>query len=288
MVANQILSGKTVLITGGSMGIGLACAEACLNAGAQIMVCARTEQPLQEAQFHLRQLGDSRLAVQVADVSRCGDVDALLDETLRRYGTLHGLIHCAAVLGPIGPVTEIEPAQWLETVRVNLFGTFLVARQTCQRMMTQGGGRIVLFSGGGAATPFPNYSAYACAKAGVVRLAETLAYEMRPFNIEVNSLAPGLVVTRLHDATLAAGEKAGRDYLERTRQAIQSGGVPPEVAARAAVFLISDRAKGITGKFVAAPYDGWDTWPQHLRELQNTDIFTLRRILPRERGMDWQ
>jgi 3-oxoacyl-[acyl-carrier protein] reductase len=147
---------------------------------------------------------------------------------------------------------------------------------------------MVLFSGGGAATPFPNYTAYACGKIGVVRLTETLAQEMQPFNVEINCVAPGFVITRLHQETIAAGERAGKAFLENTKRQIESGGVPPTVGASAAAFLMSDAAKGITGKFVAAPYDVWDAWPKHLDVLQKTDVFTLRRIVPKDRGMDWQ
>jgi 3-oxoacyl-[acyl-carrier protein] reductase len=96
------------------------------------------------------------------------------------------------------------------------------------------------------------------------------------------------VITRLHQETIAAGERAGKAFLENTKRQIESGGVPPTVGASAAAFLMSDAAKGITGKFVAAPYDVWDAWPKHLDVLQKTDVFTLRRIVPKDRGMDWQ
>jgi len=276
------------LITGGSMGIGLACAEACVEAGAQVMICARREEPLRKALASLLEKGVGRVAAQVADVTKQEDIKAVLDRMIKYFGAVDGVIHCAAIMGPIGRVVDVDPEAWFDGVRVNLFGTFLVARQSCRIMMAAGGGRIVLFSGGGATSPFPNYTAYACGKVGVVRLTETLAEEMRPFNIGINCLAPGFVTTRMHDATLAAGERAGVEYLDRTIKEIKSGGVPPSVAASAAVFLLSDRAKDISGKLVAAVYDSWDTWPDHLNELQRTDVFTLRRIVPKDRGMDWQ
>jgi 3-oxoacyl-[acyl-carrier protein] reductase len=96
------------------------------------------------------------------------------------------------------------------------------------------------------------------------------------------------VITRLHQQTLSAGKLAGEKFLEATKAQIEKGGVPASVGGNAAAFLISEQAQGITGKFVAAPYDGWSDWIKHLDELKNTDIFTLRRILPKERGMDWQ
>jgi len=270
------------------MGIGLACAEACLGSGANVLICARTEGPLNQALEVLRKKGFSEVESRVADVTRQDQVDAVFQAAITRFGGLEGVIHCAGIYGPIGAVMEVDPGEWFDAIRVNLFGTFLVARQASQVLKHRGGGRIVLFSGGGAATPFSNYTAYACGKVGVVRLTETLAQEMQPFNVEINCIAPGFVVTRLHQQTLAAGERAGKAFLENTKRQIESGGVPASVGAGAAAFLMSDAAKGITGKFVAAPYDGWDAWPKHLDVLQKTDVFTLRRIVPKDRGMDWQ
>jgi NAD(P)-dependent dehydrogenase (short-subunit alcohol dehydrogenase family) len=281
------LTGKRILVTGGSMGIGRACAAACLQAGARVMICARTGGPLFETADGFKQKGLSTIAVRVADVTDESQVTELFRSTVQEFGTLDGVIHCAGIYGPIGPVMDVEPSVWWEAVRVNLFGTFLVGREAC-RTMQSGGGRVVLFSGGGAAMPFPNYTAYACSKVGVVRLTETLAQEMKPFNVEINCVAPGFVITRLHQHTLDAGERAGASFLETTKRQMASGGVPASVGAQAAAFLVSDQAKGITGKFVAAPYDGWDAWPEHLDELQQLDVFTLRRIVPKDRGKDWQ
>jgi len=270
------------------MGIGLACAEACLQAGARVMICARTEEPLRLALDGLKRKGHSDVEAHMADVASEEQLDRVLRAMADRFGGLDGLVHCAAILGPIGQIGDVDTAEWMETIRVNLFGTFLIVRQASNLMKRQGGGRMVLLSGGGAAAPFPNYTAYACSKVGVVRFTETAAEELRPFDIELNCLAPGFVVTRMHEATIAAGEKAGKEYFERTEREIRDGGMSPTVAARAAVFLLSDRAKKITGKFVAAVYDNWDSWETHLNELRQTDVFTLRRILPTDRGMDWQ
>lgn len=280
------LAGKVILVTGGSMGIGYACAERCLQAGARVTIVARGKGDLCAAQCRLAPLGD--VVAHAADVSDVGQVDAAIDGIVTRWGALHGVIHAAGVYGPIGRVVDVEPREWLDAVRVNLFGTFVVSRQASRVMRRQAaGGRIVLFSGGGAAAPFPHYTAYACGKAGVVRLTETLAQELAPDGIDVNCVSPGFVLTRLHEQTVAAGDRAGA-FLDETRRQMAAGGVPAAVGAEAAAFLVSEAARGITGKFVAAPYDGWAAWPARLDALKETDIFTLRRIVPRDRGMDWQ
>ena len=255
------------------MGLGFATAQACLKAGARVVICARGEPDVRAAVNELKKAGN--VDGIRADVTSTRDIEAALDLVESRFGPLTSLVHAAAVPGPIGEFTGVKPDEWLETVRINLFGTFLTARQSCIRMKPRGG-RIVLFSGGGAAGPLPDFTAYACAKAGVARLAETIALEMAPYGIAVNCLAPGLVATRMMAQSVAAGHRTDKDP------------VPAALGAEAAAFMLSDEAEGITGKFVAAPHDGWREWPEHLPELNGTDIFTLRRIVPRDRGMDWQ
>jgi NAD(P)-dependent dehydrogenase (short-subunit alcohol dehydrogenase family) len=276
-------------VTGGTRGIGLACARELLNRGARVFIAAREREALMMA---LDSLGRSARPHQIdgvlADVSVPSSVDELFVRATH-FGNLAGVIHAAGILGPIGTVVSVEPDAWLDAVRVNLFGTFLITRAGCKAMIAAGtGGSIVLLSGGGAATPFPNYTAYACAKVGVVRLAESVAIEVASSGVRVNALAPGFVATRLHQQTLDAGRDAAGEYFEMTRSRLAEGAVSADVAARAACFLISDQSRGITGRFLAAPYDDWQHWPEHLDAIANSDLFTLRRVVPGERDSRWK
>src|SRR3989442_10849375 len=154
MQSKRDLTGKRIAVTGGSMGIGLACAEACLEAGAQVLICARTEESLTQAFRGLQQKGFTKVAARVTDVTMQEQVEAMLQAAVTQFGGLDGVIHCAGVYGPIGPVTEVEPTESLEATRINLFGTFLVAPQACRLLKTPGGLRLVpVFRGRGAAPP---------------------------------------------------------------------------------------------------------------------------------------
>jgi len=284
------LRGKNVLVTGGSMGIGYAAASACLRAGARITICARKQADVQQAVERLEAVSPGQVRGAPADVTDIGQLNRIMDLLEREQGPMSAVIHSAGIYGPIGKITEVDPNEWFDAVRVNLFGTFLVARQAAIRLMRHGGGRMAFFSGGGAATPFPHYTAYACGKVGVARLVETLAIEFAPFRIELNCIAPGFVATRLHQKTLDAGpERASPEFFAQTRDKVEGGSaVPPEVGADCAAFLISDVAEGITGRFVAAPYDKYTDWIKHLDRIRKSDLFTLRRIVPKDRGEDWQ
>jgi len=149
-------------------------------------------------------------------------------------------------------------------------------------------GKIIQLSGGGATNPMPRISAYAVSKAAIVRFAESLAEEVREFNIDVNSIAPGALNTRMLEEVLAAGpDKVGAEFFNRSVKQKQSGGAGLERGAALAVFLASDASDGITGKLISAMWDNWEHWPEHVTELGSSDIYTLRRIAGRDRGAAW-
>ncbi|MBI4348849.1 MAG: SDR family oxidoreductase, partial [Elusimicrobia bacterium] len=194
----------------------------------------------------------------------------------------------AGVYGPIGPAWENDPAEWRGAITTNLVGAFLVCRAVVPVLIRAGRGKIINISGGGAATPFPRFTAYAASKAALVRFTETLALELKEHNVQVNALAPGFVATRLHQQTLEAGERAGADFLKKTQEQIAQGGVDPDIPAALVAFLASDRADRITGKFISSVWDEWTGFEQHLDEIATTDVYTLRRIVPADRGMKWK
>jgi NAD(P)-dependent dehydrogenase (short-subunit alcohol dehydrogenase family) len=133
----------------------------------------------------------------------------------------------------------------------------------------------------------PGLSAYAASKAAVVRFTETLAVELRGAHVDVNALAPGALNTRMLDEVLQAGpERVGEAHYKRALQQQQSGGVPLARGADLAVFLGSAASDGITGKLLSAVWDPWAQLPAHRAEL-DSDVYTLRRIVPADRGMDW-
>jgi 3-oxoacyl-[acyl-carrier protein] reductase len=154
-------------------------------------------------------------------------------------------------------------------------------------MRSQSSGRIVAISGGGATAPFPRFSAYASSKAAVVRFVETLATELVDSGITVNAVAPGMLNTRLLDEVVAAGpERVGQDYYARVVDAQAQGAAPPEVAARLVRLLLSEQSEGITGRLISATWDNWAQLPTMSERLRDSDVYTLRRIVPGDRGWE--
>ena len=111
--------------------------------------------------------------------------------------------------------------------------------------------------------------------------------EMAEYNIDINAIAPGAVNTRLLDQTLAAGEAAGKDFLAKAIKQKQEGVVPPVKIAELAMFLASPESDGLSGRIISLIWDDWKSNPEHFDEIMTSDIYTLRRIIPADRGYKW-
>ena len=271
------LAGKAAIITGAGRGIGRAIALAFAREEADMLVASRTLAEVAETAEEARALGRRALAVKV-DVSNRDEVERMVARALEEFGKVDILANSAGVYGAIGPLADNDPEKWVQTVRINLFGTFFCARAVLPFMIRQRRGKIINLSGGGASSPLPNFSSYAASKAAIVRLTETLAEEVKEFNIQVNAIAPGAVNTRLMDEILAAGPAAGEEMLARTRRQKETGGVPPERAAALAVFLASEESDGLSGRLISAVWDDWQSMNGRIDQIMASDLYTLRRV----------
>ena len=284
------LAERSAIITGANQGLGREIARHYIRAGANVMLCARNEGLLAEARAELAALAapGQQVLAQPADVSLPGEGDAVVKAALAAFGTVEILVNNAGVQGAKGGVEVADWAEWIRTIEINLFGSVLLCRAVLPHFRARGYGKIVQLSGGGATNPMPYLSAYAVSKAGIVRFVETLAEEVRGTGIDVNALAPGALNTRMLEEVLEAGpEKVGQAAYERALKQKAAGGAPPARAAELAVFLGGAVSDGITGKLVSALWDHWERWPEHGGELAGSDVYTLRRITGRERGMGW-
>jgi len=288
---SDVLAGRTALITGASQGLGLEIARAYIDAGAAgVCICARAPDTLEAALAELdeRAAAGQRVLGEVADVSNPDDVDRLVAAALGAMGKVTILVCNAGVYGPKGTIDETDWLEWRRAVEINLLGSMLPARALAAHLIERGYGKIIQLSGGGATAPLPRLSAYAASKAGVVRFAETLAEELRDRGVDVNSIAPGPLNTKMLDEVLGAGpERVGTDFYRRAVEQHSSGGASLQRAAGLAVFLASAGSDGISGKLLSAVWDPWSQLPEHLEDL-DSDVYTLRRVTPRERGLDWE
>jgi NAD(P)-dependent dehydrogenase (short-subunit alcohol dehydrogenase family) len=284
------LEGRNALITGANQGLGLAIARSYVAAGASVFMCARDAVLLDQARAAVATLASDgqQVLAQTADVSDRDQVEAVASASIGAFRQLHILVNNAGVYGPLGPIEEIDWNAWVRAIEINLFGSILMCRALLPHFKAHRYGKIVQLSGGGAANPLPRISAYAVSKGAIVRFAETLAEEVREDGIDVNAIAPGALNTRLLDDVLAGGpERVGKAFYERSIKQKEQGGAPLERAASLAVFLGSAASDGITAKLLSALWDPWETLSEHLDDLRRTDVYTLRRIVPADRGLFW-
>ena len=284
------LAKKNIILTGASRGLGRCIAASLAAKGANLLLVARDRALLEAVQEQLKAGGltGQEMHMTAVDLRSANAVETIVHAATRVWDTLDVLINNAAILGPIGPVWENNWSDWQETILVNLTVPVALCRACIPWMQAGGGGKIINLSGGGATASRPNFTAYAVAKTGLVRFTEIAAAETKPLSIEVNCVAPGALNTDMLQDVLNAGpEKVGeQEYAQALKQS-ESGGANPEGAAELCAFLASSASDGISGKLISALWDPWRALPAHVSSLESSDIYTLRRIVPKDRNMDW-
>ncbi|MBV9124696.1 MAG: SDR family oxidoreductase [Planctomycetes bacterium] len=285
------LAGRAAIITGANQGLGKAIAARFVRQGASVLLMARGEELLRQTEAELRPLcaGPGQKVCWVrGDLAREEDCQAAVARAREEFPALHVLVNNAGVYGPMGRLDEVEWQAWLDALGINLLGTVLMCRAVLPLFRARRSGKIINLSGGGATAPLPRLSAYAASKAAIVRLTETLALEVRDDGIDVNAIAPGALNTRLLDEVLAAGpDKVGQEFYQKALRQRDEGGTALDKGAELAAFLASSESDGITGRLISAVWDDWHHLPARKEQMAESDLYTLRRIVPRDRGLSW-
>ena len=262
-----------MLVTGAGRGIGKRLALGFAQAGARVGLLARSKAELDLAHLEIEHAGGTALRLR-ADVTDFEQVSVAVERMRSHQGEIHVLVCGAALQGPIGPFAECSPKAWAETMQTNLLGVVNACRAVLLHMIERRSGKIIVLSGAGAASPRPNFSAYASSKAAVVRFVETVAEEIRDHNIQINCMTPGGTYTSMTDEILHAGEKAGWKETDEALQVRQTGGIAPDKQIQLALFLASEQSNHVTGRLIYVS----DDWKRLKNDNVSADLFTLRRL----------
>lgn len=270
-----------IVVTGSSTGIGRALVQRLIVENHSVWGLARSEQSDFVA------VSNGAFSASKCDVANWQEVDDAFRQIGGKWDHVDGLVCCAGSHGEVGPAVRADPARWSATVRANLDGTFNTIR-AAHRLLVRARRRakIVCFAGGGATKARANFSGYGIAKTGVVRLVETIAEEEVNAPLDINAVAPGAIATRLTDEIIALGpDIAGQGEFDSALKQKAGGGASLEHALDLVEWLLSEKSDGISGKLLSAPWDPWNRLSEHAKSLAKSDVYTLRRILPKDRGM---
>ncbi len=246
------LEKKVAIVTGGGTGIGRSITLEFAKEGANVVICGRRETNLEKVAEEIKALGKRSLAV-VTDVSVKSQVQGMVKQTVDSFGSIDILVNNAGVIHP-APLVEVTETEWDEVIDINLKGVFLCMQAVAPYMMKQKHGKIINISsicgrGGALADGAP----YGASKAGVILLTQVAAWELGQYNINVNNIAPGLVLTPMAGQGKTKEEFA--QFLEERKKGTVLHRVGnPEDIARTTVFLASEDSSFISGQTV--PVDG--------------------------------
>jgi NAD(P)-dependent dehydrogenase (short-subunit alcohol dehydrogenase family) len=258
------LENKVIVIIGGTGGMGLSAAAACIAAGARVVVTGRSAEHLAQAASIL---GQDAMVLQ-GDATDPLSASAAIDAAVQRFGALHGLYHVAGGSGRSwgdGPLDEIPDEGWEAALRLNLTSHFYSNRAAVRQFLAQGaGGSVLNMSSVLAESPSPRFfatHAYAAAKAAIIGLTRSAAAYYAPHNIRFNAIAPALVETPMSQR--AAGDERIMRFIA-AKQPLDGGriGQPTDLDA-AVVYFLADQSRFVTGQVLAID-GGWsvtDTAP---------------------------
>ena len=268
---------RVSIVLGGGRGIGKAIAKRFAEAGSIVVLVARTNDEIENTLKEIKKNNGHGISIK-ADISKINDIKSLVTKVIERYSKIDILVNSAGVIKPIGPIHEADVKEWEENIKINLFGTFYCIKTILPYMISQNHGKIINMSGGGAFNSMPNFSAYGVSKAAIVRLTETVAAEVKKYNIFVNAIAPGPIKTKITYDILESGNLAGIENA-RAKDVIEKGDAGIEKVTELALFLASNESNGLTGKTISARWDDLNYIKNNIHAIQQSDKYTMKRMI---------
>lgn len=246
------LQGKVAIVTGASRGVGRRAATRFADAGAKVVFGARRAEPLQALQDELRARGRDVASI-TADVAQHGDCERLVNTALGLWGRVDFLINCAGVSGPQKPIGELQPAEFDEVMRANLYAIYSMIHFVSKPMIAARFGAIVNIGSVTGKRPLALRTPYATSKMALIGLTRTVALELAPHGIRCNTISPGPIAGERVEEVVIATAKARNLPLDEVRKSYQSWSpmnamVTEDEIVDMVMFLCSDSAKHMTGQ----------------------------------------
>jgi NAD(P)-dependent dehydrogenase (short-subunit alcohol dehydrogenase family) len=251
------LQGQTALISGAGRGIGAAASRLLSEAGAALVLTARSEEQIQSVADEIGRTGGSAIAV-ACDISDVEQVEEVVESALEQYDRIDILVNNAGILWPMEEVIDVDFEEWAYNVHVNLIGSFNMIRSVLPIMAEQGHGRIVNISSGAAENPRAGWSAYCAAKAGLEMLMRTIALELAETRITINGLRPGMVDTEMQADIRSVDTSESKLDFRHFHEAYAQGELSrPEEVAPAIYWLVGPWSQKRSGEIFTIRDGEW-------------------------------
>lgn len=263
---------KNIIITGGTGGIGKKIIKTLIGKY-HITIIGRDKNS-----FNSLDIDKKNVVYYTLDISSASKIESFFNDYSNNFSCLYALINIAGIQQPIGEFKDNDTLDWENNFRINLFGTANMIRYALPFLKNGKHNKIINFSGGGATSSRPNFSAYAISKIGIVKLTEILASELQGDFIDINAVAPGAINTGMLEEIINARTQLSEEEYNQALDRKRTGGDSPDRVIKLCQFLLSKDSNGITGKLISAIWDDYFDFSFISRLKSDKDFCTLRRI----------
>ena len=267
------LIGQVAIVTGGGRGLGQAIAQTLAQAGAVVVVAARSSAQLVETVALIEQQGGSALSFEV-DVTDQRTVQRMVAEVEQKFGAVDLLVNNAGVVTPLGPIWEVDAEAWWRCVDINLRGSFLCTKAVLPNMIARRQGRILNMASGAGLEAFAYVSAYVTSKTALIRFTENVAVETQAYGISAFAIEPGTVRTAMSEYLY--GSEAGQQWVPWFRQIFDEGRDDPmEQLTRLVLSLASGQADALSGCTISIADDLTELLKRAVA-IKQEELYTLK------------
>jgi 3-oxoacyl-[acyl-carrier protein] reductase len=239
------LDSKIAVVTGSTGGIGRAIAEAFANEGARVVVNGRRGDIAEDVAAEIRSSGGEAIAIE-GDVSSKESADAIVESAISEWGGIDIVVNNAAISGPIGPIGEEDLDWWMDTLRVNVLGAYLVTRAAVPKMKRMGSGKIIDISSGANRGMSGDLVPYRVSKAGLLRMSTALAEQLHPYGIQINTVDVYATTPMVEE--MGTWDDQDSVLASRMRQRAAGAEPTPEDNTPIFVWLASAASDGLYGR----------------------------------------
>jgi len=278
---------KPVTFISGATGyIGSRLSTHLASRGENLLLSAKDDKKLKSLSVEIKRSYPEAIIESIeCDLADPGSWSKATD-VLREF-KIKNYVNCSGIQGQLGKCTEISDAELKNVFNVNLFSSIYFTNLFTNSLSADESLSVIHFSGGGATAERPLFMSYSISKTALVRFVENFAAEHPTDNVRINAISPGVLPSRMQTEVINNPVLAEtKDYLI-ARESLSKPENNHHRLLDLCDFLLSENSKYLSGKLISSQWDNWEEWSNHVDELVNSDLYTLRRITGRDHGLAW-